>query len=220
MKRSQLVVGLISATVALTFLELRSRGAVATRATSQPTTAESVGASESPTALIHRYLKALDARDRNAALKCWDTADPQAARIAELQVDLTIAVSRVKKAVRAKFGRDASDMLQMAPVVSEEEFGSVEEHTADPTDASVDVIANNQMQSQMSYPIARSAGAWKLSAAQALKDRPQNVPFETELAMGRKMVASMTATAEATEKGQLNSLDEVMRKTSEALPSP
>src|SRR4051812_16571452 len=117
MKRSQLVIALTSATVALAFLALDSRGAIATQASTQPTTAESLGVGESPTALIHRYLKALDARDRNAALKCWDTADPQAAKIAELHVDLTIAVSRVKKAVRTKFGRDASDMLQMAPVV-------------------------------------------------------------------------------------------------------
>jgi hypothetical protein len=186
----------------------------------QPSTQPLVGvaAVDTPTGTWHRYLRAIDASDRKAALDCWNAVDPKEAKIAELQVDMTSAVARLKKAVRAKIGDAAPFDLQMA-VVSEDECGAIKEQITD-TSATVNVASIDEQQPARTYSMVRTAGRWRLSAAEELKHQPANAPFDAVLAAGKRMVTVVESTADAVEKGQLKSTDEVQRKISESMGGP
>src|SRR4051794_16290338 len=110
-------------------------------------------------------------------------------------------------------------MLQMA-IATQDEVGGVEEHIEDPKAASVDVMSNGLIGVRIFYQLVQVAGNWQLSVAQQMKDQPNNVPFDAQLAMGQKMITGVAAAADAMEKGQLQTIEDVQRKISEALPGP
>lgn len=177
----------------------------------QPTSRPSVTAlADTPSGAFHQYLRALNVPDRKAALECWNTIDPKESKIAELQVDMMLAVSRLKKAVRSKFGAVAPFDLQMA-VVGEDECGAIKEQVTADT-ASIEVHSTDEQQAPRSYSMVRSAGRWKLSAAEELKNQPTNAPLDMIVAAGRNMVQNITSAADAVEKGQLHNVDDVQRK--------
>jgi len=186
--------------------------------TTQPTTTAIVAVADTPTATFHRYLAALDSADRKAALECWNTTDPKEAAIAELQADMMLAVSKLKKVVRSKFGTVAPFDLQMA-VVGEDECGPITERLTGET-ATIEVASTDEQQPHLPYSMIRVAGQWKLSAAEQLKNQLPNVPLDAQLAAGKSMIANIAAAAEAVEKGQLHNVNEVRQKISESMGGP
>jgi hypothetical protein len=199
------------------FLMLRESVAYAGPST-QPTTTAIVAVADTPTATFHRYLTALDSADRKAALECWNTTDPKEAAIAELQADMMLAVSKLKKVVRSKFGTVAPFDLQMA-VVSEDECGPITEQVTGEA-ATVEVASTDEQQPHNSYSMIRAAGPWKLSAAEQLKNQPANVPFDAQLVTAKGMIAKIAAAADAVDKGELHSVDDVKRRISESIGGP
>jgi hypothetical protein len=211
-KLSPLVLALIALTLAVV---TRASGAPVT----QPATMTVPVVAETPTAVFHQLLRSVDSGDRNAVLACRNRADPKEAKIAELNADMMLAVARLKKAVRAKFGDTAPFGLGMA-VVGEDECGPIKEEVQQDGTASVDIASIDETAAHRHYSMVRVDGHWKLSVADELKLQPANVPFGAELAAGKSLVANITAAAGAVEKGQPHSTDDVQRRISESMAGP
>jgi hypothetical protein len=159
--------------------------------------------SKSPADVMHSYFRAIDSGDRKDALNFWNTTNSNEAQIAELQVDMMLAVSKLKKAVVTKIGDLAPLDLGMA-VVEERECKTI----IDP------------QQADGSYSMVQVDGTWKLSVTDQMKDRPAGVTAEAQTAAGKAMIKTIADAADGVSNGHLHSTDEVKRKISESMGGP
>jgi hypothetical protein len=204
-------VTMIACGVLLSFMCRPTRMAWAT-----PTSAPVVP--NSPANAMRVYLHALDSGDRKAALDCWNTADPKDAQIAELQVDMMLAISKLKKAVTVKMGDIAPLGLEMA-VVGEFECKDITDEIKDHK-ASVKVISIDPQQADGSYSMVEISGAWKLSVTKEMKDHPAGVTIEAEIAGAKAMIKTITNATDGVTTGRLRSTDQIKQSISESMGGP
>jgi hypothetical protein len=203
------------AVLALFVLPTPTQAEPATRpAATQPAQANT------PSAAMHRYFQALDASDRKGALDCWNAANPTEAQLAKLQVDMMLAVSKLKKAVRVKWGDASPYDLRMA-VVGEGECGPITEHVNGDV-ATIDVASRDErlLQSDRHYSMVKAQGHWKLSTIEQLKDRPANAPMDAELAMAQALIKTINSTADQVTSGQLRNISDVQQRISDSMGAP
>jgi hypothetical protein len=174
--------------------------------------------SKSPADVMHSYFRAIDSGDRKDALNFWNTTNSNEAQIAELQVDMMLAVSKLKKAVVTKIGDLAPLDLGMA-VVEERECKTITDEIDD-NKASVKVVSIDPQQADGSYSMVQVDGTWKLSVTDQMKDRPAGVTAEAQTAAGKAMIKTIADAADGVSNGHLHSTDEVKRKISESMGGP
>jgi len=176
---------------------------------SQPTTRAS------PADVLHACLADLDAGDRQKALDCFATADPREAKVAEAQVDMMLAISKLKKAVAAKWGSMAPFDLRMA-VVGESECASIKEQINGDT-ASVEVVSEDDQQAPANYSMVRRRGEWKISLAEEVKAIPNDAAFADQMKAALHLLKIIRETTTAITNGQLNNVEEVQEKLSQSM---
>jgi hypothetical protein len=179
----------------------------------EPTTAPA--AAIGPASVMHAILGAIDHDDRKQALSFVESNGQLETAVAESEIDMMLAVSKLKKAIRTKIGPISPMALQMA-VVGEDECGSMDEKI-DGDAATIVVKSNDDPTWSSSYQMVRVAGEWKLSLADNMKSLPQNAPVEQALAGAKAMIDAINNTADAVNKGELKSVDDVNQRISQSM---
>lgn len=186
---------------------------------SPPATAPTTSPTNGPSAVMRKYLSAIDRQDRVASMAAWDTSDAQTARIIQLHVDMMLAIARLKHAVAERWGAAAPYDLEMA-VVSPDECGAITEqitaNTADVTVNSKDPKARGPDR----YSLVQLKGRWFLSANKADLTPPTHVTVEQELSSARHLVDLIDRVGKEVKNGKCADTQDVLRHISEGMGSP
>jgi len=199
------------------FLGAVSLGAGATQPVNPVAT---TSPADGPSTTAGEFLSTLDRQDRPAALALWDTSNPELAQIANLQVDMMLAVARLEHAVAARWGDAAPYDLQMA-VAGSDECGDITDTIAGNI-ATVKVASKDSQPSRGpdSYRMVRVGKRWLFSLAADAVDRPQQVTAEQEQAAARRLIKLIDEVGKDVQAGKCTDTNDVLRKISEGMGSP
>jgi len=199
------------------FLGAVSLGAGATQPVNPVAT---TSPADGPSTTAGQFLSALDRQDRPAALAQWDTSTRELAQIASAQVDIALAVARLKHAVAARWGDAAPYDLQMA-VVGSDECGDITDTIAGNI-ATVKVASKDSQSSRGpdSYQMVRIGKRWLLSITAEEIDRPKQVTAEQEQAVARRMIKLIDEVGKDVQAGKCTDTNDVLRQISEGMGSP
>jgi hypothetical protein len=181
--------------------------------TTQPTTQSSIA--PDPAAVMRDLFRAVENADRKKALTDVQASTPVETQVAGSQIDMMLAVARLKKAIRAKIGPIDPTALQMA-IVSDSEYASiVQSITGD--GATVTAKSTDDPTWTTDYDMVRVNGIWRLSLARNMQDVASNAPIGLMLAQTARLIKAVNDTAGAVARGDIKTTDDVTRKISEAL---
>jgi hypothetical protein len=164
---------------------------------------------------MHAFLAGLDAGDRQGALDFVDAADSREVKLAETRIDMMLAISKLKKAVAARWGAVAPFDLQMT-VVGENECGSIKEQV-DGDKAIVEVISSDNQQAPTSYSMIYLANGWKISFADETEAIRNDAVFAEQMKAALHLKTVIQDTTNAVVEGRMKSVQEVQEKISESM---
>jgi hypothetical protein len=162
-----------------------------------------------------KVFRAIDNGDRKQALTYVQANNPVEIQVAGSQIDMMLAVARLKKTIRAKMGPIDPTALQMA-IVGDGECASIVESISGDS-ATITAKSNDDPTWTTDYEMVRVAGVWKLSLAENMKSLPQNVPAAQELLAAGRLIKAVNDTADAIARGDLKNIDDVNQAISESV---